>query len=395
MSHRLIDRNANLKRLEDDGYEIEIVNDTQLVVRSVPYVNDKCQVRLGVLVSTLNLNGDLTNPPNPHTVMWAGDYPCDEHGQSLEKLRHGEGKTTITDELVTRFSFSNKPPTGYKDYHHQITTYVANISGPAEVLDSNSTPRTGRVIENADSDSVFVYPDTASSRAGIIAATRKLKLGSVAILGVGGTGAFVLDLIAKTEIKEIHLFDKDRFSSHNAFRAPGAASIDDLRARPTKVAYYTALYSRMRRGIIPHDYNIGPSNVAELDNMAFVFICMDAPISKKAVIERLEQRGIPFIDVGMGMKLNDDDSLRGVLRVTTSTKDKREHVTGNGRISFVGDDNDLYAQNIQIADLNALNAALAVVKWKKLFGFYADLRKEHFSTYTIDGNSLANEDTGS
>lgn len=392
MSHPLIDRNANLKRLEDDGLEIEIVSGNQLVVRSIPYVNDKREVRLGVLVSTLNLNGDLTNAPNPHTVMWAGDYPCDENGKPLENVRHGENKTKITDELVTRFSFSNKPPSGYVDYHQQVTNYVAIISGPAEVIDPNATAYTGRVIENTDPDSVFVYPDTASSRAGISAVSRKLKLGSVAILGAGGTGAYVLDLIAKTEVKEIHLFDKDRFSSHNAFRAPGAASIDELRARPSKVAHYTTAYSRMRRGIVPHEYNIGASNVAELDNMAFVFICMDAPQSKKAVVERLEQRGIPFIDVGMGVQLDDDSSLGGVLRVTTSTKDKRDHVIANGRISFVGDDNDLYAQNIQIADLNALNAALAVVKWKKLFGFYSDLRKEHFSTYTIEGNSLANED---
>jgi hypothetical protein len=393
MSHRLIDRNANLKKLEDDGFEIEIVNDTQLVVRSIPYVNEKQQVRLGVLVSTLNLNGDLTNAPSPHTVMWAGDYPCDEHGKPLEKLRHSENKTKIADELVTRFSFSNKPPDGYKDYHQQITTYVAHISGPAETLDANATPRTGRVIENTSVESVFVYPDTASSRAGILAATRKLKLGSVAILGVGGTGAYVLDLVAKTEVEQIHLFDRDRFSSHNAFRAPGAASLEELRTRPSKVAYYNAIYSRMRRGIVPHEYNIGVSNVAELDDKAFVFICMDSPVSKKAVVEKLEQRGIPFIDVGMGLKLADDDSLRGILRVTTSVKDN--HVAGNGRISFVGDDNDLYAQNIQIADLNALNAALAVVKWKKLFGFYADLRKEHFSTYTVDGNSLTSEDIGS
>ena len=228
-----------------------------------------------------------------------------------------------------------------------------------------------------------------------MAVTRKLQLSSVAILGVGGTGAYVLDLVAKTEVKEIHLFDRDRFSSHNAFRAPGAASLEQLRARPTKVAYYTELYSQMRRGIVPHEYNIGPSNVAALENMAFVFICMDAPVSKKVVVDKLEQRGVPFIDVGMGLKLSDDDSLRGVLRVTTSTKEKRDHVVGNRRISFVGDDNDLYAQNIQIADLNALNAALAVVKWKKLFGFYADLRKEHFSTYTLDGNSLVSEDIGS
>jgi ThiF family len=392
MSHRLIDRNADLKRLEDDGFEIEIIDDSQLVVRSVPYVNEKRQVRLGVLVSTLNLNGDLTNQPKPHTVMWAGTFPCDDNGQPLEKLRHGESKTKISDDLVTQFTFSNKPPNGYVDYHQLVATYVANISGPADVLDRDASPRPARVFENRDSDSVFVYPDTASSRAGIVAATRKLKLGSVAILGLGGSGGYVLDYIAKTPVKEIHLFDRDRFSSHNAFRAPGAASLEELRQRPSKVEYFTAVYSRMRRGVIPHEYHINASNVTELDNIEFVFICMDSPNAKRAVVEKLHERSIPFVDVGMGLKLGDDDSLRGVLRVTTSTKRKFDHIHGNQRISFVGDGNDLYAQNIQVAELNALNAALAVVKWKKIFGFYSDLRNENFSTYTIDGNSFISED---
>ena len=83
MSQPLIGRNADLKRLEDDGFEIEIINDTQLVVRGIPYVNDRRQVHLGVLVSVLNLSGDLTNRPSPHTVMWAGDFPCDENGRAL------------------------------------------------------------------------------------------------------------------------------------------------------------------------------------------------------------------------------------------------------------------------------------------------------------------------
>jgi len=39
-----------------------------------------------------------------------------------------------------------------------------------------------------------------------------------------------------------------------------------------------------------------------------------------------------------------------------------------------------------------LNAALAVIKWKKLFGFYFDFEQELSSTYTIDGNHLLNED---
>ena len=48
--------------------------------------------------------------------------------------------------------------------------------------------------------------------------------------------------------------------------------------------------------------------------------------------------------------------------------------------------------NIQVADLNSLNAALAVIKWKKMFGFYKDYEQEHFCTYTIDGNHICNED---
>jgi hypothetical protein len=45
-----------------------------------------------------------------------------------------------------------------------------------------------------------------------------------------------------------------------------------------------------------------------------------------------------------------------------------------------------------VADLNALNAALAVVKWKKLCGFYLDFEKEYHSTYGIDCNALINND---
>ena len=45
-----------------------------------------------------------------------------------------------------------------------------------------------------------------------------------------------------------------------------------------------------------------------------------------------------------------------------------------------------------MADLNALNAALAVQRWKKYFGFYADLEQECFTTFTLDGNHITNED---
>ncbi len=95
----------------------------------------------------------------------------------------------------------------------------------------------------------------------------------------------------------------------------------------------------------------------------------------------------------MGLYLSDNASLGGIVRVTTSTEMKREHVRESNRIPFFGGDaNNEYNRNIQIADLNALNAALAVIRWKKYLGFYLDFEREHFCTYTIDGNILGNED---
>jgi hypothetical protein len=53
-----------------------------------------------------------------------------------------------------------------------------------------------------------------------------------------------------------------------------------------------------------------------------------------------------YIDVGMGLVLG-DGALTGMLRATTSTPVKRDHVRGKGRISFAkaGEDNE-YERNI-------------------------------------------------
>jgi hypothetical protein len=389
MSHPLISRNADLQKLVDDGFEVEIIGG-HLVIRSVPYLNATGQVRLGVLVFQLHVAADVTQPITQHVANWSGDFPHDELGRPLEKLRHVEAVASITDGLITKFSFSNKPPEGYQDHYQMVTTYVANISGPVQHMDENAKAQTWRVLENHDPESVFMFADTASSRAGITAVTRKLETGPVAIVGLGGTGSYVLDLLAKTPVAELHLFDGDRFGQHNAFRAPGAPTLEQLRARPFKVDYFAETYSRMRRRIIPHPIHVDAATVSLLETMSFVFICMDVGTTKRTIVETLVQRGIPFIDVGMGVNISDNNGLRGILRVATVSPDKTDHI--GGRISFTEDGNNVYDQNIQIADLNALNAALAVLRWKKLRGFYEDLKKEHFSAYTIDVGKLVNED---
>lgn len=393
MSQRLISLSADLKRLRDEGYEVEI-RSGHLLVGHVPYVNSSREIKYGVLVSELTLAGDVTAAPSTHVAHFVGEYPCRQDGTPIEKIRNSSGRSRLADGVEIDHSFSSKPvPTGrYEDYYDKIRTYVVIIESPAQAIDSSVTAKTFRPIESGEADSVFRYMDTASSRAGIGAVTSKLERGRIGIVGLGGTGSYVLDFVAKTPVPEIHLFDGDAFLQHNAFRSPSAPSIDDLREQPRKAVYWQKVYDRMRRGIVVHPGYIDESNVAELAAMDFVFLCLDKGPVKRLIIETLEAAGVAFVDVGMGIYLS-EGALGGIVRTTTSTPDQREHVHEKKRISYgEGDDRNEYARNIQIAELNALNAALAVIKWKKLWGFYLDLEHEYHSTYTIDGNIIINED---
>jgi tRNA A37 threonylcarbamoyladenosine dehydratase len=123
--------------------------------------------------------------------------------------------------------------------------------------------------------------DTAATKSGIVAANQKLEGRKIAIVGVGGTGSYVLDFISKTPIAEIHVFDRDVFLNHNAFRCPGAPSLEDLKKVQKKVNYVADVYSRMRKKIIPHDYFIDEETVEQLREMSFVFICVDKGTGKR------------------------------------------------------------------------------------------------------------------
>lgn len=389
MSPALFSRSPDLKRLRDEGYFVQL-RGSLLVMREVPYVTTKRQVRTGTLVSSLNLAGDVAQKPDTHQVWFDGEFPCRPDGTPIDAIRHSSSDFNLGHGVTAKHHFSSKPDGGYTDYHHKMTTYAGVLAGPAAVLEPGATPRTFRVPE-PDGDGVFNYLETASDRAGIGALAERVAGETVAVVGLGGTGSYVLDLVAKTPVREIRLFDADEFLTHNAFRAPGAPSLDELRETRPKVEYLRDVYSRMHRKIVAHKTFLDSGNLGLLDGTTFAFLCLDAGEAKRAVVGRLEALGVPFIDAGMGLELV-DGSLGGILRVTASTPGKRDHVH-QGRIPFTGGGaDDLYASNIQVAELNAMSAALAVVKWKKLRGFYRDLEREHHCTYTTDGNLLVNGD---
>jgi len=389
MSQLLIDRNADLKRLRDEGYSVEI-RQGFLILHHIPYVASSGAVESGTLISTLQLSGETTVTPGDHVVQFIGDQPCHKNAQPIQQIIHQVGDIVLSEDLIANRSFSNKPPEGYRDYYHKMSTYATIISAPAQSLDPKNDPKKFIPVRPITEESVFFYVDTASSRAGIKALTGKLGLRKVALIGLGGTGSYILDLVAKTPVAEIHLFDADKYFSHNAFRSPGAASLEDLEAQEFKVDRFSRIYGNMHKGLCAHPIFIDESTESSLDGMEFAFVSIDGGDGKRLVLEALERRGIPYVDCGMGIE-EVDGALTGQVRVTTSTDGNRDHVWEKGAISFADEDvGNEYSRNIQIADLNMLSAALAVIKWKKLMGFYMDLEREYHSIYPIDGNVIIN-----
>lgn len=389
MSTTQLSRSPDLERLREEGYEVFIHRTGYLVVDHVPYVNAECEVRRGRLVSALTLEGDVTGQPQDHVVLWSGEAPCDAVGRPL-RLGGGAARNQLADDLVVDRTFSSKPAGGYLDYYQKMSRYALAISGPAAVLEPGATPMTFDYVEESDDDSPFEYVDSSATRSQITALMDKLRQSRIAVVGCGGSGSYVLDLVAKTPVRQIDIYDGDRFRQHNAFRSPGAAQKDELRGGPNKAEYFAAKYRAMHRNVVPHPYALGDQTVDELAGTDFVFIAIDRGRAKARIISKLEELAIPFVDLGMGVS-RQDGALGGLVRVSSSVAGRP--MTERSRISLADPDpNNDYRVNIQIADLNALNAALAVIRWKKDLGFYRDLTFEHNAIYVIDQNEIINED---
>lgn len=388
MSLQLIARSNDLQRLQNEGFDLE-VRGAYLLIKDVPYVTSKREISRGTLISPLKVTGDVTDIPDNHVAFWTGEHPCHNNGLKIDAIANPSPAQTLGNDIQADFTFSAKA--AYRDYHHKMTTYIGRITGEAQVIEPAVTAQTFPVVATEEEESIFKYLDTATSRVGIGALNERLLNQRIGIVGLGGTGSYVLDMVAKTCVREIHLFDGDVFSQHNAFRAPGASSIDELREKPKKVNYLASVYGKMRRGIHAHDNFIDGSTAEALRGLDFVFLCLDSGAAKKSIVMALMEFGTSFVEVGMGI-VRSQDSLSGLLRVTASTKETQERVITKMNFSDGGGAEDDYSTNIQIAELNAMNASLAVIMWKKQYGFYRDSSGAHSFSYSIAANEMVNEE---
>ncbi|RZJ46654.1 MAG: ThiF family adenylyltransferase [Brevundimonas sp.] len=364
----LASHNDDICRLLDRGYAVSF-DQNHLVVRDVPYLDAAGELRWGAIVTVLVfIDGQRVKQQN-HQVSFAGGAPHGLDGKPIPNLgdtAHSIPLSAAEPRVIVERQFSNKPGNGYVDFFDKIERYITIISGPA-MEKHGVTARTFKTYDPAPDDSVFKFRDTLTSRAEIGDLTQAFKQEVVAIIGLGGTGGYVLDFMVKTPVREIRGFDADAYHVHNAYRSPGSLAPDEF--DQSKATVYAKRYENFRTGLHLETKFIDAESGEDLDGVTFAFVCVDKGSARAAIIDLLIAKGIPFIDVGMGLSRK-AGPIKGSMRATYFGETNAAAVRDMDLVPKHDAKDDIYKANIQIAELNALNACLAVILYKKRLGFY-------------------------
>ncbi len=270
-----------------------------------------------------------------------------------------------------------------------IHRYAKQIVGAVSAANSSETTSFETVAP-------FKIPNTFEARAAIGPVQDRIRNQCIAIIGLGGTGAYVLDLIAKTPVREIHILDPDDVKWHNFMRAPGAPTakkielLRDKECLRKKVDYYHSMYAALREGIHPHPVRVDdPTKFSEFlsaHRIDYAFVCIDqlteGESSRQDVVYRaLSEASVPFIDSGISITL-ESRAVRGA--VTTSAYDAGsiawEQVIPNARIegSVPG------YRNVQLPEVNAIAASFAVMEWRRRTEQYVDDSTSFLHKYRLE-----------
>jgi hypothetical protein len=362
----LASHNEDLQRLLDKGYALRI-DGAHLVVRDIPYLDDQRALQRGAFVAKLVFADRVHVRQDDHQVYFAGGVPHGLDGRPIPNLAGGPCTIMLTKTDVTvQRSFSNKPPAGFANFFDKIEHYVTLISGPAITL-HGANPLTFRIDTDAIGKTVFKFHDTLTSRAEIGDLAARFRDEVIAIIGLGGSGAYLLDFLVKTPVKEIRGFDGDFYHVHNAFRSPGR--LEEAELGQHKAQVYQGRYENFREGLLLSKKAIDRFSAADLAGVTFAFVCVDKGSARAEIFDLLISLGIPFIDCGLGLNRK-QGPLAGALRATYYPVGKATELRAKQLAEEVDDPDDIYRKSVQIAELNALNACLAVIRYKQVRGFY-------------------------
>lgn len=367
----LANRNRFVQDLEEQGYLLDFVGGYFLIY-GLPYLNERGELAHGDWASPVDLSAEgVLDPPSNHQAWFRGGRPHDQNGRQL-RLGGGADKVNVAEGFETDSSFSYKlhdtagQMRSYHSFEEKVRTYLDTITAPAMTAFPDATPLRAIEVKAAEQGTPLRFPDTLSSKYHMNDVSRLLEGKRVAIVGLGGTGSYILDFIARTHLAEIALFDDDKVHVHTIFRFPGfiPRAIGSL-----KVDALRQQYGQWHANITSVPERVTEANIGGLRGFDFVFLAIDHGPSRIFIVDWLSANGISYVDCGMGLN-RAPVGLNGVVRITGVDRAAYEATVRTVFLPVGDPEGGEYRRQGQIAELNALNAALAVVRFKQHFAIY-------------------------
>lgn len=402
MLNSLISHNEDLLQLKQSGHHIEI-RGAYLIIKNIPYVEQDGAIKSSDIVTNLQIDPSTNKvkQPDEHTVWWTGKMPYTAEGKSLkEDLCCGEWEEgrELGEGISVYMEWSRRPKQGkmyrkYKDYYEKIKTYVDFVSFHAEskmpgVLKVSLSGKNTKI----DSNTRFEYMNTSSYRNGTKGIEDKVSDEVVAVIGVGGTGSYLVDILAKTDIKELHLYDNGVMETDSVFRLAGAVHKSEFNM--AKVSWHKIRYENVRKkGLHIYENKVDSQNIATLKKCSTVFIAVDDLEARRKIQKKCNEMGIFHLSVGIGVEREgeNDNQLGGMIKVEREYKTIVVKQNKNAEAKQQQPINDIYKSNIQTAELNMLGAALAIIEWKIKKGIYRSDRTNNYDRViysTPSGNTI-------
>lgn len=378
----LANHNSFIQELLDDCYDIEFVGG-YFVIYSVPYLDKDGNLQHGDLASPIDLVDKIIDTPSNHQTWFRGGIPHNNSRNEL-KISPRPDKVTITKDFITDFSFSLKlldsagGKRKYTSFKEKVETYLDVIVTPAKEAYPNATPLRNIEKKATEKESPLRIPDTLSSRYHINDISAFLRGKKVSIIGLGGTGSYILDMIARTHLEKIALFDDDKVHVHTIFRMPGFIKNAIGKDKVDALAQH---YGQWHSAIFPIAERITSENIEQLKEFDFVFVSVDDGPSRLYIVSWLVAHDIPFVDCGIGLNRT-IDGLNGVVRITGVDRTAFDRAVNTCYLPTAEKDEiDEYKKQAQIVEFNALNACLAIIKFKQHFKLYSCLDDSIWFTF--------------
>ena len=206
----------------------------------------------------------------------------------------------------------------------------------------------------------------------------------VAVVGLGGVGAWIADFVAKSDAREVHGWDHDCIEPKNILRMPGAPHPREWIGKP-KAEWFQDTYCRIHEGVHGHEVRVQVDNVQDVfQGTTFAFVAVDCDQDRMMVCDSLASAEIPFVVAGLSL-VRRDKRVKVAMRVVTAHPGLSSWRQAIPQVGQSGQDD--YG-SLDMPDVYSMAAGWAVQSWRKMRGQVWQDKIEECLVYRADDQTL-------